>query len=63
MLDRADVLRKFHYSWPSFDAAWLAAALRGLMAVTLIAGLVWLLNLYLRRRAGFGAPGDSPELR
>ncbi len=63
MLDRADVLRKFHYGWPSFDAVWLASALRGLMAVTLVAGLVWLMNLYLRRRSGFDAPRDSPEIQ
>lgn len=63
MLDRAEVLRKFHYQWPVFNAAWMASALRGLMVVTLLAGLVWLLNLFLRRRPEFDPPPDSAGSR
>ena len=63
MLDRGEVLRKFHYTWPTFDALWLASVLRGLMAVTLVAGLVWLVNVFLRRRNDFNPPQDSTELQ
>jgi len=63
MLERGEILRKFHYEWPVFDAVWLAGLLRGLAALTLLAGLVWLVNLFLRRRADFNPPRDSAELQ
>jgi HupE / UreJ protein len=49
MTERAGQLRQFR--WPEFDAALLAAAMRWLMLMLILAGLVWLANLALRRRA------------
>jgi len=49
MLDRADRLRQYRFEWPVLTAA---AILRGLMAILIVAGLVWLLRTaWFRRRA------------
>ena len=49
MLDRADRLRQYRFEWPVLTAA---AVLRGLMALAVIAGIVWLLRTaFFRRRA------------
>jgi hypothetical protein len=47
MLDRADRLRLF--PWPTFDAATLASALRGVIVLLLLAGLVWVARVVVRR--------------
>jgi hypothetical protein len=48
MTERAGQLRQFR--WPAFDAALLAAAMRWLMLILTLAGLVWLAFWALRRR-------------
>ena len=48
MMDRAEVLRQFRFTWPVIDAALLASALRVLMVVVLLAGLVWAARAMLR---------------
>jgi hypothetical protein len=50
MIDRGTVLRQFRFTWPAWDAALLASAMRWLMLIVLAAGLVWSVLLILRRR-------------
>jgi hypothetical protein len=47
MLDRGSDLAKFPV--PTLDAAFLASAMRGLMAMLVLAGLVWLVSGVLKR--------------
>jgi len=44
MADRAGRLRQFPFEWPVLSAAFLAVALRWLMAMVLLAGAVWLVS-------------------
>jgi hypothetical protein len=48
MLDRGAILRQYRFQWPALDAALLARALRWLMLLLLLAGLVWLLDQAFR---------------
>jgi hypothetical protein len=48
MTERAGQLRQFR--WPAFDAALLAAAMRWLTLILILAGLVWLTSRALRRQ-------------
>ncbi len=52
MLERWDRLRQFRFAWPELTAAFLAGAMRWLMAALIFAGLVWLVSalLYKPRR-------------
>jgi hypothetical protein len=43
MLDRGAVLREYRFDWPALDAAFLAAAMRGLMLALIVGGAAWLL--------------------
>ena len=52
MTERADRLRQFSFTWPTLNAAFLAAAVGWLMAVVAVAGVGWLLFTVLRQRAG-----------
>jgi hypothetical protein len=47
MLERGALLAKF--PWPTIDAAFLASAMRGLMAMLVLAGGVWLARRLIRR--------------
>ncbi len=58
MLERWDRLRQFRFAWPELNAAFLAGAMRWLMAALIVAGLVWLVSGLLRNRVG-----RSPALR
>ncbi len=51
MIDRASVLRQYRFQWPVLTATWLLAATRWLMALVILAGLVWLVSTILRGRA------------
>jgi hypothetical protein len=46
--DRWELLRRFTFEWPAMDAAFLAAALRGVMLLVVGAGLYWLVFEMLR---------------
>ena len=50
MTERWDRLRQFHFEWPVLNAALLAAGLRWLMAVVVLAGLVWVVKSVFGRR-------------
>lgn len=56
MIDRWAVLRQYPFRWPTLDAAPLAMALRWLMLLVLVAGLLWLAFGLFRRRGGQAAP-------
>ena len=47
MLERGEQLWKFPF--PAIDAAFLASAMRGLMALIILGVLVWLMNGVVRR--------------
>ena len=47
MLDRGAILAKFPF--PTLDAAFLASLMRGLMAMLILAALVWLASGFVRR--------------
>ncbi len=55
LADRVDVLRKFRFTWPAFDAQFLANGMRWMMLLVVAVGLYWLVFDVLR--AGRG-PGD-----
>jgi hypothetical protein len=68
MMDRADQLRQFRFEWPGFHevfgAATLATALRVLMVIVLLAGLVWAARAVLRdhaERKRTQRPGGQPS--
>ncbi len=58
MLERWDRLRQFRFAWRELNAAFLAGAMRWLMAALIVAGLVWLVSGLLRNRVG-----RAPALR
>ncbi len=61
MLDRFSVLRQYEFTWPPMDAAFVAGAMRGLMLLLILVGVVWLLSSLFGRlgpsRSGAPAPG------
>jgi HupE / UreJ protein len=59
MTERADQLAKFPF--PTLDAALLASAMRGLMAVLILGGLVWIANGAIRRWMQRGSGLGSQE--
>jgi hypothetical protein len=63
MTERVSVLREYQFSWPVFDLALLAIALRTLMVLFLLAGIIWLLSILFRR---LSVPtltsADGPEM-
>ena len=56
MIERGERLAQF--PWPAADAATLAGAMRWLMAVLILAGLVWLLRA---RAGGNRKDADNPK--
>jgi hypothetical protein len=58
MLERGEQLAKFPL--PTLDAAFLASAMRGLMAVLILAAVVWIANGWLARHVlkSDGRPGS-----
>jgi hypothetical protein len=48
MLDRFITLRQFRFEWPALDAVLLAMALRWLMLLLILAGVLWLFQNALR---------------
>jgi hypothetical protein len=67
MMDRADQLRQFRFEWPVLDAAMLANTLRVLLAIVVIAGLIWAARAVLRDReqrksiTGRGQPAGGEQ--
>lgn len=49
MIDRGSRLSQFHFAWPALGAAQLASAMRWLMLLVILGGLVWVLMEVFRR--------------
>jgi hypothetical protein len=63
MIERGGELAKFPL--PSLDAAFMASAMRGLLAALILVAGVWLVSGLLRRWLGadIGMPTADPERR
>ncbi|MEP6730075.1 MAG: HupE/UreJ family protein [bacterium] len=44
MLDRGDVLRQYHFEWPTMDAALLVSAMRGAIVLIIVLIALWLMS-------------------
>jgi len=51
MLDRGHVLAQFRFEWPALNAALLASALRWLIVLLLLGGVLWFLQKTFQRWA------------
>jgi hypothetical protein len=62
MADRFEVLRKYRFEWPAFDAAFWAAVMRWTMIAVAVAGVYWLIFGVLKsqRPAHDAAPSRTP---
>ncbi len=58
MVERGNVLSQ--YPWPALDAALLAGAMRWMMLIVIVAGLIWLLFGVLRHSAGRDTKRKEP---
>jgi hypothetical protein len=52
LTERASTLRQYQFRWPSLDLALVVGVMRGLMAVLILAGVVWVLYGVVRRVLG-----------
>jgi hypothetical protein len=59
MIDRADRLRQF--KWPAMNASFLASAMRWLMLIVIISGVIWFGFSAIRRNRKPGAEGALSE--
>jgi hypothetical protein len=60
MTDRVGVLRQYQFSWPAFDWALAVTALRALLLLLVLGGIVWLLSLaFGRLTRAVAAPDPS----
>jgi hypothetical protein len=59
MMDRWNVLSQFPFQWPAFTAAMLASAMRWLMLLLILMGLVWVVSSLLRHRGERSAEGKA----
>ena len=44
MTERADRLNRFRFQWPALDAAFLSSALRWMMILVILGGIVWFIS-------------------
>jgi HupE / UreJ protein len=56
MIDRGDRLRQFRFAWPVLTAALLASAMRWLMVMLILGGLVWCVAKYWPLKFPLGQP-------
>jgi hypothetical protein len=66
MIDRGEILSRYQFKWPAFDAAWWASAIHALMLVMIIAGLGWLTMSLIRQYSKPAVktkttPADDPQ--
>ncbi len=59
MVDRWEVLARFHFQWPVIDAAFLASLLHWLMAIVGLAGVLWLVSVLGKMRAARDAEAKA----
>jgi hypothetical protein len=63
MIDRWGTLRQFPFPRPVINAAFLATSMRWAMVVVALAGLVWLVSLFLQKRSNKPGPANVGNLR
>jgi uncharacterized membrane-anchored protein YitT (DUF2179 family) len=51
MIERAEILSRFQFKWPQFNAAWWASAMHALIVSIVIVGLGWLTLSLIRQYA------------
>jgi hypothetical protein len=62
MTERFDVLRRFRFEWPAFDAAFWVAAMRWAMIAVAVIGLYWFVFSVLKAgRSARGAASSQPS--
>jgi hypothetical protein len=61
MIERGERLSQFPFEWPALNAALLAGAMRVLMVLLTLGGLVWLVLGVLRQRAGRAAESKPAQ--
>ncbi len=59
MTDRWEKLRQFPLQWPVWNAAMVAGLMRWLMALLIMAGLIWMIYSLLRQREGHRAESEA----
>jgi hypothetical protein len=63
MTERADRLRQFSFTWPAFNAAFLASLIGWLLLIVVAAGVMWLVFAVLRQREGRAALTKAAGMR
>ena len=58
MTARIDVLRQYDFQWPAFDRTLIPAAMRALMLLLILAGVLWALYGLFGRLVGAPAQGE-----
>ena len=61
MIDRGDRLMQYHVQWPEWNAALMVSAMRWLMALIVLAGLIWAARSLTKRRATDQARAAAPD--
>jgi hypothetical protein len=56
MIDRGTVLSQFRFTWPELNAVFMLSVLHWAIAIVILAGLLWLVQLIVRVRAERNAP-------
>jgi hypothetical protein len=59
MIDRGNYLRQFPIEWPALNAALLAGAMRWLVLVLALAGIVWAIFRLVEKRTAAAGPGKD----
>ena len=62
MIDRGEQLRQFRFVWPALTAAMLASMMHWLMAILILAALVWCVAKYWPLQFPLGRPSPRGEL-
>ena len=63
MIERGDRLRQYQVQWPVLTAALLASAMRWLMLILIVSGLIWLVFGVLRRSGERNSERDATGAR
>jgi hypothetical protein len=59
MLDRADVLRRYHVEWPTLDRALLVSATRGVALLLVVVVALWLMSILAERLSRSGGEVEA----
>ncbi|MGH9681974.1 MAG: HupE/UreJ family protein [Candidatus Acidiferrales bacterium] len=56
MVDRANILSQYRFEWPTVNLMLFATAMRWMMVLVILGGLVWLFRSVLKDRVDFATP-------